>query len=439
MYDTPLSKSTPQYQEALNYISRFQFHGFKLGLERMHSILNALDNPHKQYPCIHIAGTNGKGSVCAFLEAILKESGVKVGLYTSPHLYSLRERFRINGNLISEQELTGLIFEIKKFTDKGFELSYFEYTTTIAMTWFARCGVDLAIFETGLGGTLDATNVVTPIISIITNISLEHQAFLGNTIREIAGEKAGIIKPNSKVITGAKDPEALNVIFDVSRRQGAKLFTLGKDFYYTPKDNNHMDFFFGKRQINDLQVGLLGRHQMENASLSLAASNILEEEQWTITEDSIRKGLKTPFWPGRGEIIRHDFTCLLDGAHNTAGITALNRLLDEVLPEFRGRRKGLLWAMSDEGGDKDFKRLLNMIAHRFDWIVITEPPGPRRPISVESWKDIDLDISVKLDSDWNKALRHALTKLEKGDLLVVSGSLYLVGSVRTILRNEITS
>jgi dihydrofolate synthase/folylpolyglutamate synthase len=200
------------FRSALSYIDKFQFHGLHLGLERMTAILKVLGAPERAYPCLHIAGTNGKGSTCAMAASILQAAGYRVGLYTSPHLSSLRERFRIGDTMISEEELTREIEKIRHFIERGYELSYFEYTTAVAMDWFAEREVDLAVFETGLGGRLDATNVITPLVSVITNISLEHQSYLGSTIPEIAREKAGIIKRGIPVVTGVKSRSAKEVI-----------------------------------------------------------------------------------------------------------------------------------------------------------------------------------------------------------------------------------
>ncbi len=495
------------YKEAIDYISKFQFHGFKLGLERMEAIASALKNPHKKYPSIHIAGTNGKGSVCAFLEAILRVSGIKTGLYTSPHLYTLRERFRIDGRLISKDELTNLIFEVRNLIERGFELSYFEFTTIIAMLWFARKGVDIAIFETGLGGRLDATNIIEPIISIITNISIDHKSFLGNTIEEIAYEKAGIIKQNGIVVTGVKDKSALKVIEDISERKGAVLYRIDRDFFYelnnkaNAKHNitlcynynichnisNHDTKEAIKESaptdnpciIDDIEVGLTGRHQAENASIASFSAVLLrhcfaKKTNQLISPlnnifngifyETIRKGIGSASWPARGEIIEASLRgikppskrfVLIDGAHNEAGIIALTELLRELKGGAKGAfvnglcLKGLVWAMSNEGGDKDFIRLFSIIAPLFDVIVITEPTGPRQPVTIEEWKR-HLDNSpllsttpqptIIMEKSWDKALNTGISKLSnREDLLTVSGSLYLCGAVRNYLINHTTS
>jgi len=366
------------------------------------------------------------------------EAGLKVGLYTSPHLYSIRERFKISGVSIGKEELGDLIFKIKEFVKKGYDLSYFEYTTAISMKWFEENGVDVAIFETGLGGRLDATNVVLPVLSVITNISLEHQSFLGNSIEKIAREKAGIIKPKVPIISGERKEEAMNVIQKAADLMSARLYALGRDFSYSFQKISpmaySMDLSLGPRRIQGLRPGLLGRHQLENAGLAVASSLILDAKWKKIPEKALRSGVQKVVWPGRGEIIKKGFTCLLDGAHNMAGVLALRNMLKEIIPNYRHGKKVLLWANSNEGRDKDFAGLLNEISHYFQQIVITEPPGPRRPVSIEEWAKVDLGDNVILESRWENALNGICPRLRPKDLLVISGSLYLVGAARNRLK-----
>ena len=427
--------STTAYREAINYLSTFQFHGFKLGIERIEAISEALGTPHEKYPCIHVAGTNGKGSVCAFLESILTRSGLKVGLYTSPHLFRLEERFRVGGSNITPERLSQLIMKIRKLVEAGYELSYFEYTTAISMLWFAEEGVDIAIFETGLGGRLDATNIVRPMISVITNVSLEHQAFLGPTIGDIAGEKAGIIKEGGLVVTAACHPDAQSVIEARAREAGARLFILGKDFHFHSKGCRNMDFGGHGLFLEDLSIGLIGAHQMENASLALMTCNLLRDcFNLSITDDAIRNGLESVNWPGRGEVRSTSRgTVLFDGAHNEAGIKALDDLL-EVLDTGTGfSHMLLLWAMSDEGGDKDYVSLLRLIGDRFHEIIVTEPPGPRRPVTIEQWRQTSPALNIQYEKMWDQALSKALSLMKQDSLLVVAGSLYLVGACRELI------
>ncbi len=423
------------YKEAVAYLDQFQFHGFRLGLERMEAILDALDGPHHHYPSVHVAGTNGKGSTCAFLSSILVEAGYKTGLYTSPHLFSLTERFKINHENIAENELAKLIYEIKTLIEKGYELSYFEYTTAIAMLWFAREKVDIALFETGLGGRLDATNVIDPEISIITNISLDHQSYLGATVKEIAWEKAGIIKPEKPVVSGVKAPPASEVVKKRCEELDAQLFLLGRDFFAQSVDILHMDYTGLGTEMKKVPLGLLGSHQAQNGALAAAASELLAKRGWTIGGYAMKRGLATPYWPGRGELLEGKHVVLLDGAHNLDGVKRLKELLAGLeglgIPNREASRL-LLWACSNEGRDKDFFGMLKELAPLFGEIVITEPPGPRNPVEIDDWKTYLPKIinNTRLEKDWQTALLRTMELCKPDDLLCIAGSLYLVGSVR---------
>ncbi len=423
------------YSKALDYLNQFQFHGFRLGLERIEAILKALGNPHKAYPSIHIAGTNGKGSTCAFLSSILTQAGLKVGLYTSPHLFSLTERFQINQRNIEEQTLAELIYYIKSFVEKGFELSYFEYTTAIAMKWFAQQKVDIAIFETGLGGRLDATNVIEPEVSIITNISLDHQSYLGKTIPEIAKEKAGIIKPHRPVVSSVLTPEAAEVMEKQCMALNAPLYKIDRDFFVQSLDVMHMDYKGLEVTLNKAQLGLLGEHQAVNSSLAVVCSELLRQAGWDITLHHIKDGLAKSAWPGRGELLQGKCPVLLDGAHNMDGIIKLKKLLSgleglNILGS--SHKKLLLWACSNEGGDKNYSGMLNKLACDFDTIIITEPPGPRNPVKIEEWQEVIEKLPKKtlVIKEWSKGLDKAVELATKKDLLGIAGSLYLVGAAR---------
>jgi len=427
----PLNKGN--LKAALTYLDGFQFHGFRLGLERMTRILNAFGSPEKNYPCLHVAGTNGKGSVSAIIASILHAAEYKTGLYTSPHLSSLRERFKIGNTLISEEELKEQIWRIRNFLEKGYDLSYFEFTTAIAMVWFAKQAIELAIFETGLGGRLDATNIINPLVSVITNISLEHQAFLGSSISEIAREKAGIIKEGVPVITGVREQPALSVILERCLELNAPVWELGRDFDVNDHGNSKIDYEGKFLKINELDLGLIGTHQAINAGLAIAACERLIAQGFRITDTAVRNGCRSVYWPGRGELLRGSCRVLLDGAHNLGGLRVLKDLLVRLNKASIDKGScfhSLLWACSNEGGDKDFVAMLKHIAYLFGHIVITEPPGPRVPVTIESWGANDIPKDVTMEKDWQKALNKTLSNCGESDMLCVAGSLYLVGAVR---------
>jgi len=422
-------------EDAVSYLDKFQFHGFRLGLERINAVLKALGEPQASYPCIHVAGTNGKGSVCAALASVLQEAGFQVGLYSSPHLVRLNERFRLNMESVTDEELTGLINDVATLVEEGFELSYFEFTTAMAFLWFAKKEVDIAIVETGLGGRLDATNVITPLVSAITNIALEHQAYLGDTISDISREKAGIIKEKVPVVTGRLCKDADFVITKVAKGRNAPLRRLGTDFKVKEKAHFAFDYLGLDLRMEGLRFGLLGGHQLENAAVALASLEELARQGFEIGEDALKRGLASTFWPGRSEFLQKgDILVLLEGAHNMAGVNALKSMLSFVQDmETLRRPMYILWACSDEGGDKDVSALLKELAPFFKAIVVTEPQGPRKPVTIEQWKALAPPCNPALlsfEKDWRKALDKILGALEQHALLVVSGSLYLVGPAR---------
>ncbi len=426
------------YDEAISYLDRFQFHGFRLGLERIEAVLKELGDPQKAYPCIHVAGTNGKGSVCAALSCVLEEAGLRVGFYSSPHLYRLNERFRLDMEQVSDKELVQLISDIACLVEQGFELSYFEFTTAMAFSWFARKEVDIAIIETGLGGRLDATNVVIPKVSVITNISLEHQAYLGTSLGDIAYEKAGIIKTGVPVVIGDVVREASSVLMEVAARKMAPVIAFDRDFHIVQRPRCIFDYSGARLELQGLSFGLYGGHQLSNAAVCLAAIEELITQGVDIGENAIRCGLSRTFWPGRSELfVKEGRKVFFDGAHNMAGVVALKKLLlacrsDRLLPE----RMSLLWACSDEGGDKDISGLLREIAPLFQQIVITEPVGPRRPVTIEQWQAAAWRFNAGLEKEWETALACLLEDMGEHSLLVVSGSLYLIGPVRKRLMDQ---
>jgi dihydrofolate synthase/folylpolyglutamate synthase len=424
------------YRMALEWLDRFQFHGYRLGLERMEAILEELGHPERHYPSIHVAGTNGKGSVCAMLEAIASYSGLRCGFYSSPHLFLLNERFRVGGDYIDDSDLVRLVFRIKELIEAGFELSYFEYTTVLAMLWFMEQEVDVAIFETGLGGRLDATNVLTPVCSVITTIAMDHQKWLGNTIKDIAHEKAGIIKPGVPVISGVREGEAREVIAEMARCCESELFVVDRDFIVE-------DFAAGQvysgiyHDVAPVAMVLPGRHQIDNMAVAIASWEVFcMDSGRPFSEKAVKDGLLNVKWHGRGEIISERPFIMVDGAHNMAGVEALSALLIEVAVS-RGldRSRGvLLWACSDEGGDKDFVSMLDRLVSMFARVIITEPPGPRRPVTVADWKkQLPDDWGVELVPDWKDALAICLDIVDETGWICVAGSLYLIGSVRRYL------
>ena len=303
--------------------------GANFRLENTFRLAALADNPQKKLRFIHVAGTNGKGSTCAMLEGIYRAAGLRVGLFTSPHLVSFRERIQVNRQLISESEVTRLVEELRAVNREN-ETTLFEFATVMALKFFAEQKCDLVIWETGLGGRLDATNIVTPLASVITNIAFDHQQWLGDTLEKIAAEKAGIIKPSVPVVTATDVPEALAVIEKIAREKNAPLVKVG------PASSRSLA---GKMPAPPLA----GEHQKINAALAFATVELLQR-QIPVTEENIRLGLAEVNWPGRLQLVARPGggKILLDGAHNVAGIETLRVALESLppLPAKRGRGPG---------------------------------------------------------------------------------------------------
>jgi dihydrofolate synthase / folylpolyglutamate synthase len=380
----------------------------KPGLERISLACERLGHPERLFPSLHIAGTNGKGSVAAMLHSILSEAGLKVGLFTSPHLVRVNERFRVGNEEISDGELEGFLGEIvgARFPRPGQgdpAPTFFELCTLIAFLYFAESQVDLAILETGLGGRLDATNVVIPLISVITEISLDHTEILGPDLSSIAREKAGIVKCGVPVVCGATAEEARRVIEKTASERGAPLFWA--------------DQF---PSLKDLKIALHGSHQTHNAAIALKTLEVLERSAGAIhksplriPESAIREGLARVRWPGRVEWVRREPPVLLDGAHNPAGIRALVDYLKG--PE----AKGLKWtALFSAAKDKAVDEMLRILGEGTDEIIVCRM-GNSRSISAER-------SAVDVFSE-------KIRDLKSGEGLVVTGSLYLVGEIKALL------
>jgi dihydrofolate synthase/folylpolyglutamate synthase len=423
------------FHEACAWLDEHQFFKIKLGLETTCSLLAELGNPQEKLAIIHIAGTNGKGSVGATLLSLLTAGGYRTGFYSSPHLSSVRERFRIGQQLISEDEFTLLIERLANFLVDRPHPTYFELTTILALLWFAEQGAEAVILETGMGGRLDATNVVRPLVSIITDISLDHQQYLGQTIAAIAGEKAGIIKPGVPVIFSGAEAGALPVIDQRCHDRGSPLLLLGRDFRAQPAA--------GGLRFTDLSgvehtypLSLRGDHQVRNTALALAALERLASH-WPLSEKQIRTGLAQVRWPGRMELLHvarpgKSVSVLLDGAHNAAGVARLCQSLGEGFPR---RRLLLIWGkMADKELGSAFTALLSLV----DLLFLTRAESERSASPQELLASLPAQLQAKCRcvEPAAQALELALHLAEEGDLICVAGSLYLVGAIRPLLVEE---
>ncbi len=441
------------YEEVQNHLDKLQMHKIKLGLEAMRSFLDRVGRPEENLNCIHIAGTNGKGSVCAALAEVLGCCGYRVGVYTSPHLSSVRERFRIGDSYISREAFAAIGARICEVLGED-KITYFEFTTALGLLWFEESGVDLVLLETGLGGRLDATNVVTPLVSVITSISMDHELYLGDTLTAVAGEKAGIIKENIPVVSGATHPEAAAVIREVCREKNAPLFQLCQDFDCIENDDNTWSWLGGDRFDFQKIEGLTCAHaslvHRENDGLTIAVLNLLQRIDYKISIGKIREGLAAVRWPGRMEYFELPFVAgkrekkesenepkirryLLDGAHNPAGVKNLALTLEK---KFSYEKLICIWGSM---ADKDLTSTLAAIVPLADELIFTQPEGERSATVeyISSFLPEDEGITYNCISDGREALEFAALRATEKDLIMIGGSLYLVGAMRSLLLGEL--
>ncbi len=425
------------YQQAHSYLENLQFFKIKLGLEAIGNILDRLDNPHLHLPCLHIAGTNGKGSVGATLLALLSEAGYRVGFYSSPHLYSVRERFRINHELVGEERFAQLATLIKATLGKD-KITYFEFTTALALKWFAEEKVDFAILETGMGGRLDATNIVHPLLTIITNVSMDHEHHLGSTLAKISTEKAGIIKPDTPLICGCEDHVPQTIMAGTCRTHKSDIYQYGKDFRGVSTNQQAFDYYAMDGTHHPyLPLMLEGFHQVANSCLALAACELLGSMGYPIPDHILRNGLSKVEWPGRME--RFSITAkqgrrqyLLDGAHNPAGIKALIKTLKD---NTWYNRLFLVWgAMADKNIEETMVQIIPLTSQ----VILTQAEKIRSASASKLYHQVpsQLQGQTRCIDSVARALEKAEQLAAPDDLICVAGSLYLVGKAREILQEK---
>lgn len=389
-----------EYQEALDYLFSFVDYSLtkqlvyspeKFNLDRMIRLLELMGNPHRAYPVIHVTGTKGKGSVSAFCSSVLHEAGLKSGLYTSPHLIDFNERIQVDLQPIPHLDMVKLIHTLKPLIEEVKEITTFEIATALAFQYFKDMKVDYAIVEVGLGGRLDATNVVDPILSIITAISYDHQAILGNSIAEIAAEKAGIIKPGKPVIVASQINEALKVLLKTASEKGSPVTLVGKDYSYVPVSHNldsqtmqiwsaddqeKMDRYIEGDPQNQwkpvkFEIPLLGAHQLENATTAYSALKVLQRQESRVTDERIISGFRKVSWPCRFDVISKKPMIILDSAHNRDSALKLRLTLDDYLPE---KDVILVFGASE---DKDVRGMLMDLMPRVERVIATQSVHPR--------------------------------------------------------------
>ncbi|MFO8060409.1 MAG: folylpolyglutamate synthase/dihydrofolate synthase family protein [Bacillota bacterium] len=433
------------YEESVAYLYRLGKFGSRPGLERVARLLARLGSPHQNLNIIHVAGTNGKGSTCCYIAEVLQAAGYRTGLYSSPHLQSVRERIRVNGDMIDRVTFAAMITDLREIVDEQVRLgeehaTYFEILTAAMYAHFARVGVDFVVQETGLGGRFDATNVVpAPLVAVITNIDLDHTEVLGETVAQIAREKAGILKEGSRAVASDSGPESLRVLTGISRNRGVPLAVLREDgtgdtprFHLCDLHQDGAAFCYcGERwQLEGLNVLMEGKHQVENAALSVAALEQIHLHSGVeVTAEQVRRGLGRARWPGRLEKVMDSPRVLLDGAHNPNGARVLSETLAQL---YRGRR---IHAVIGMLSDRDPGAMLAQMAPVLNGTVV----ATRTPV-LRGW-DVDSLVEAargQLSPGCEilgrevpaEAVDLCLDRARPEDVVVIWGSLYLVGAVR---------
>jgi dihydrofolate synthase/folylpolyglutamate synthase len=397
----------------------------------MNLLLDYLDKPQEELDIIHIAGTNGKGSTSAILTAIYKVAGYQVGTYNSPEIVKFNERMRINDNYISDDSLAQLVQEIKpaikKVEDKLAHPTFFEVVTAIAILYFAQENVDLAILEVGLGGELDATNVGNSLVSVITNVSLDHTKYLGDTVEEIAREKGGIIKPGQSVITAAIKPDVIAVLRELAEHRNAELININEEFSWQQEDSNLARQKFSvvgaKRDYKHLKLSLLGQYQIINTVTSLAVVETLNND-YPVNKTEIKQGLTKVEWPGRLEVVATNPTIILDGAHNQVGAEMLNYELESL------DYNNLIIVVSILA-DKDYSSIIEQLATHADQLILSKNNNQRAAQVEELERQaLKYNLDLIIEEELELAVDYAVENANKEDLILIGGSLYTVAQIR---------
>lgn len=403
-----------------------------MGLETIGKILETLGDPHKSFKCIHVAGTNGKGSIASALASILHTSGYKTGLYTSPHLVRFNERICINNEPVSDEDVINSYEKVKKVQEKADRsLTFFEYTTAMAFYEFGRQKVDWAVIETGMGGRLDATNIIEPSISIISNLSIEHTTYLGNTIAQIAEEKGGIIKENTPVVTGVRQKDAVSILKKIAQDKSAPFYHFSEDFKVERTQEQRFNYFGIENVWRDMQTGLQGSYQVDNAALVLATCEILGQSEADLPLQCIKDGLEQNKWPGRLEIVSTSPFVVIDGAHNLDAAENLAKYLSENLSD---RKLTLVVGILD---DKPYTAILQSLLPVCNRVIITQPKIDRSLVPEKlSLIAKEMVSDVKIIADVAEAVKYAIETSSPEDAVCIGGSLYVVGEAKEALDSE---
>ncbi len=414
------------YEETLKYLFGLEKFGMIFGLDNIRWLLEIIENPHNYIRAVHIAGTNGKGSVAAMLTHILKEGGFRVGKYTSPHVVSFTERITVDEKEITEEEVvefTGYIHDRVMEKDKNRPFTFFDFTTALAFEYFKQKNVDIAVIETGLGGRLDSTNVLLPLLSIITNVSYDHTEQLGPTLEKIALEKAGIMKSGVPVAT-ACEGVSRQVIEERAGELRCKTYMLNRDFFYEKTGEQRLSYRGINGNLEDVFVNLYGDHQLTNCALALCAAEILSSLGFSVEQEATLRALSRLTWQGRLERVREDPLVLLDAAHNPHGIHALSEF---IRTHFHDKKKILVFGVMK---DKDYETMLREITPEMDTVILTRP-GIERALSPHDMQAY-LDHAI-ITGNVRDAVKEARKAATEKDLILVTGSFYTIGEAKTAI------
>ncbi len=435
------------YDTALDYLYSFvdysltkqlRYSAEKFNLQRMRDLMEKMGNPHQNYPVVHIAGTKGKGSTSVLIAAVLQGAGYKVGLYTSPHLHDYCERIQINQIPISHQELIRQVNAIKPAVASIPEITTFEITTAIGFQCFAEQKVDIAIVEVGLGGRLDATNVVTPILSVITSLSYDHMNILGDTIEKIAGEKGGIIKKSIPVVIAPQGfPEVNSVLAEIANKNDSKIVFVEEEYTYTSQFHSLEGQRFSlskltqaKQEPVNYTISLLGYHQIENAATARAALDVINTRGFQISEDNVVDGFRSAYWPCRFEIIKKNPLIILDSAHNVDSAIKLQATVKEYL---KNKKITLIFGASE---DKNIRGMFEVLFPVVDDIIVTKSIHPR---AFEPENLAEIASQLKRDATITQSIEEALELIREKSthgVVLITGSIFVAAAAKEILTQE---
>ena len=427
------------YVESLSYLENLGKFGIQLGMERIEGLLRELGNPEQKIKTIHVTGTNGKGSVTSMITNILLAANLKVGKFTSPHLVRYNERICLNGEEISDEAFATTITAVKAAADsivkKGVcdQPTQFEILTAAAFLYFCLEKVDYAVIEVGMGGLWDSTNVITPVVSVITNVSLDHTDRCGDSVERIAMQKAGIIKEKVPLVTAAEGDNALGPIVTMAMFKEAPVYLYGKAFYGTEvessMDGQKFTLHAGDFYASDYEIKLPGEHQIKNTSVAIVAAKLVSKQDDRINELALHLGVANTLWPGRLERVSQKPDLILDGAHNPDGAKALRSALDKYYP---GQKVHFVFGMM---GDKDMSGVIKTLIHNDDVVYTVRADGGPRAAEAEALAELVGANAIPMDS-LAEAYHKAAAEAGKNGIICVCGSLYLVGEFKKVLMEE---